>query len=120
MGDYFHGWRRKVGVVTLFTACLFMAAWVRGQATSVDNQMSFTGFDKSRYILFLNPEGIDLGKLVITQDGNRQGLSIHGFLEVPHWAITIPLTLISLWLLLIKPKKSTPKKITEPITVEGT
>ena len=35
---------------------------------------------------------------------------------VPYWSIVIPLTLISLWLLLVKPHRSTQKKITEPIT----
>ena len=28
MGDFFHGWRRKIGVVTLLMALLFMAAWI--------------------------------------------------------------------------------------------
>lgn len=31
MNDYFKPRRRKVGVVTLLTACLVLAAWVRGQ-----------------------------------------------------------------------------------------
>lgn len=30
MGEYFKLWRRKVGVVTLLLACLFMVGWVRG------------------------------------------------------------------------------------------
>jgi hypothetical protein len=29
MGNFFHGWRRKVGLLTLVMACLFMAGWVR-------------------------------------------------------------------------------------------
>ena len=28
MGDFFHGWRRKTGIVTLLMACVFMAGWV--------------------------------------------------------------------------------------------
>jgi len=39
---------------------------------------------------------------------------------IPYWSIVIPLTLISFWLLLSKPRKSTSKKITEPIPTEGT
>ena len=39
---------------------------------------------------------------------------------MPYWAITVPLTLISLWLLLSKPRTSTPMKITEPTPAEGT
>jgi len=36
------------------------------------------------------------------------------FLTAPYWSLTIPLTLISLWLLLSKPRKSNQMKITEP------
>ena len=39
---------------------------------------------------------------------------------VPHWSIVIPLTLISLWLLLTKPRRPAPKKIPESTSNEGT
>jgi len=39
---------------------------------------------------------------------------------VPNWSITVPLTLISIWLLLSKPRKSTPKKTDQSIPDEGT
>ncbi len=29
MGEFFHGWRRKVGVSSLVMACVFMGVWVR-------------------------------------------------------------------------------------------
>ena len=29
MGDFFHGWRRKIGVVTLVMALVFVSGWVR-------------------------------------------------------------------------------------------
>ena len=29
MGDFFHGWRRKVGLLTLVMACVFTAGWIR-------------------------------------------------------------------------------------------
>ena len=29
MGDYFKPWRRKIGVVTLMLACVFMGGWMR-------------------------------------------------------------------------------------------
>ena len=39
---------------------------------------------------------------------------------IPYWSIVIPLTFISLWLLLLtKPRKSTQKKIAELTPVEG-
>ena len=35
--------------------------------------------------------------------------------QAPYWSITIPLTLMSLWLLLSKPRPKNPKHITEPV-----
>ena len=32
MGEFFHGWRRKIGVVTLVMACVSMAGWVRSHS----------------------------------------------------------------------------------------
>ena len=49
-------------------------------------------------------------------DRNNERLS---YLLIPYWSITIPLTLISAFLLLTKPHKSTTKKITEPTINEG-
>ncbi len=34
MGDFFRGWRRRISVVTLLMACVFMAGWVRSSQTS--------------------------------------------------------------------------------------
>jgi len=31
MGDFFRGWRRKIGCVTLLLACLFATGWIRSQ-----------------------------------------------------------------------------------------
>ena len=42
------------------------------------------------------------------------------FVVTPYWFFITPLTLISAFLLLTKPRKSTQKKITEPIRIEGT
>jgi hypothetical protein len=40
--------------------------------------------------------------------------------NVPYWSVTVPPTLISLWLLLARPHKSTSKKITEHKSNVGT
>ena len=39
--------------------------------------------------------------------------------NIPYWSIVIPLTVISLWLLVSKPRKSTSDKISETVQVEG-
>ncbi|MEI8019196.1 MAG: hypothetical protein WCH39_13415 [Schlesneria sp.] len=36
MGDFFHGWRRKTGCVTLLMAVAFMAGWVRSFSVGDD------------------------------------------------------------------------------------
>ena len=51
--------------------------------------------------------------------GQTADLHLHRYVLIPDWSITIPLTLISFWLLTTKPRKSNQKKITEPISVEG-
>ena len=33
MGDFFKGWQRKVGLLTLLLACVFMGGWVRSKST---------------------------------------------------------------------------------------
>ena len=32
MDEFFRGWRRKIGVLTLVMACVFMVGWVRSEA----------------------------------------------------------------------------------------
>ena len=36
MGDFFHGWRRKTGCITLGLACVFMWVWLRGYVVQDD------------------------------------------------------------------------------------
>ena len=44
MGDFFHGWRRKAGCVTLLMACVMMCGWVRSRTTC--DFISFFGSDR--------------------------------------------------------------------------
>lgn len=34
MREFFHGWKRKVGVLTLVIACVFAAGWIRSNSTT--------------------------------------------------------------------------------------
>jgi hypothetical protein len=47
-------------------------------------------------------------------DGTSNGYRV-AIWQLPYWSVTIPLTLLSLWLLLSTPLKSTQKKTQEPI-----
>jgi hypothetical protein len=41
MRDFFRGWKRKLGVVTLGLACLFAAGWVKSYSAQDIISMSF-------------------------------------------------------------------------------
>jgi len=164
MGEFFRGWKRKNGVVTLLMALLLSIGWVR----SIDrremvffpagtSQMQFIssrgGFSSCRVTnkntatnhFDIGSSGwlsVSLPRPRATDDDLKEFLQrwrIAGFgictwrrknsepLEIrtcewiiPYWSIVIPLTLLSAYLLLSKPRKSIQKKIIEPIAVEGT
>ena len=166
MGEFFRGWRRKVGVVTLLIACLFAAGWVRSQHI-VD--CIFVGHPGRVHHLSSDAFGIWSAYTCYRQ--THQGVttrllpefSYRSFKEplrpispdfefstdhytvrtfcgfyfavatqnddsiieeestwiIPYWSIVIPLTLLSAFLLLSKPCKSTSKKIIELNVIEG-
>jgi len=147
MGDYFKGWKRKVGLITLVMASVFAVGWVRSltifdqieirlrfveqkRFTSVKGYFSYmsNGFPESpdtfqwhthriSDIHFGSPTAVIDGKVyLITDDILYRVFHCN---PVPYGSIVIPLTLLSAFLLLSKPRKSTQKKITEPVSVEG-
>jgi hypothetical protein len=166
MGDFFKGWRRKIGVVTLGLACVFMAGWLRS-ATIRDDVMiagenvrhalaSSTGLlrwarhtgikntdqkNDARQILNAGRPLIEWNSAGDFQKDDNDSFWKHctnewrhgwgGFdfgagthkrwnchierWAIPYWSIVIPLTLLSAWLLLSKPRHSNQKKPIEPI-----
>lgn len=70
MGDYFKGWRRKMGVATLALACIFMGLWMRsfsrGDFLSSSNcqVVSFRG----RVFLHRKAEFINLDFMYVSED----------------------------------------------------
>jgi len=165
MGEFFTGWRRKVGCVTLMMALAFARGWVRSPLyndavefecgnlflTLASNQNGLWWVTSELPGGFYQP-GILRGKSqTFALPGHRSPFSddpfghltrwfwvteqrwdwggfhygrycderpIGGirltFRIIPHWSIVWPLTLLSAWLLLSKPCKSTQIKITEP------
>lgn len=164
MREFFRGWKRKIGCMTLVMACVFMGAWIRGHgtkdiiATGNGRGLAYHEFNSSyqgimwyshtsdlgyqwdagwyRVRIFdresFNPLaqfademaidrrwqwlGFDCGQV---HDPDSPSFKTSWFL-IPYWSTTIPLTLISAFLLLSKPRKSTLKKLTEPIPAEET
>jgi len=174
MGEFFKGWRRKIGVLTLVMACVMMGAWVRSfgrmelihicpgrslviigsrngslclmrsvyQTHEVAISKSITIFNSS-----LKRIGVGCSSEKSSDETNikywtKENWPVHdtvsqsywtfgGFLfgteshttisdehdeliaMAPYWSIVVPLTLISLWILLCNPRDSTPKKIAE-------
>ena len=173
MGEFFRGWRRKIGVVTLMMALVLMGGWVRSM--SVEDVLKFPSAEGFCFCTFEH-ERISWGELTgpdseITAKRLTQWKWLSGRIDlhsgigptntsdhkfyyyehdwkwdlcgfyfaeghgkltgpcpstrlrlyvIPYWSIVIPLTLISLWLLLSKSRTSTQKKIAEPVPVEGT
>ena len=71
MHTFFHGWRRKAGVVTLVMACALMGGWIRSYA-SVDSIFVNTGNGQRR----LQSEG---GYLIWSSGGFEPAGSSFGF-----------------------------------------
>ena len=136
MGEYFKPWRRKIGVLTLFTACLFMAAWVRSFTSTDGFQWNLKAFGfgvlsthNSVALMFRildepfgwsSPESLSGGFSTIDEQfrgsewrwrfaGLRFGRfpkpasSVFVCVVAYSWVV-IPLTLLSAWLLLNKPR----------------
>ena len=151
MREFFRGWRRKAGCVTLVVACVGMVGGVRGYAVEDVWQpkygMVVDGFQhapvqhhfrSSRYgITWHKSKGLDdtsfgwvagwstnslveAAQVEVKIRGDiKSRWSWGGFdfcysekdearflrLRIPYWSLVLPLTAISSWLLLSKPKK---------------
>ena len=144
MGTFFHGWRRKTGLVTLLLACLFMGGWMR---SVIGNDAIVLGFHREFTDLMIISASGHLQFERFTFDFSKESESSFSFDTFPdlfedfpetfhlgwqsgrsamedcwldrftvlYWFIVIPLTALSAFLLLSSPRKTTQKKITEPM-----
>jgi hypothetical protein len=170
MGEFFNGWRRKIGLAALLMALALMGGWVRSlnrcerfsfetneynynwlgsfnasiawqQVTPVDTLLWSQMYKKSGPMLF-NEVAVATSEKAIADllCGEDQfewkhrycGFAIGEFKQkfslsavhltiwkLSYWSVVIPLTLLSAFLLLKKPRTSNQKKIIEPIPAEG-
>lgn len=129
MPEFFKGWRREAGCVTLVTACVFVGMWVR--SVYVGDLLSFPAFGTDFEVISSNGHVDWQGMLQFTtpiqtswkSDSPQNVLESHRFevlihrlgrstgtlLEheegsIPYWSVTLPLTFLSAWLLLRKPR----------------
>jgi hypothetical protein len=150
MMDFFRGWRRKIGLLTLMMALVGMGLWLRsliivdgvqfpvGQYDNwIQSEFGFlhwTAFrtapyrrrQASYYSKGLRIE-VQSGKPVfpvLTKETFPSQLHIFGFhfcsgneatrCYIPYWFIVIALIVLSVFLLLTKPRQLTQKKPPEP------
>jgi hypothetical protein len=155
MKEFFHGWRRKTGLVTLVLACLFASLWVRS-VSWLDNipvrigtghVLDFRTFAGGIYVCHVSDRtgdavdsyfltghwinwrtaanteeiGVEDPLFMTLMEKSRLGFSFHCGSEepasfsifiLPHYFLTISLTLISAYLILWKPRK--PKSSDQP------
>ncbi len=157
MSEYFRGWQRKVGVLTLVMACVLTTIWLTCLTNpSLINRLfdRMVPYSGGGVTLFTDGNRISLvkGEVITTidevetidnsshpttlpesnQDASQDDdqstdgvsqmtvpvrlvtLNLTSMVDIPFWSIVVPLILVSAFLLLTKPRKSTVKKIREP------
>ncbi|MDB5345404.1 MAG: hypothetical protein JWP89_3781 [Schlesneria sp.] len=121
MCTFFHGWRRKVGCVTLMLACGLMAMWMRSDflldrimfviagrqhdVQSLDGKISWNqdridAFHEPIFKLQSRhpPKSKRTGSFDSLTPGEHRVI-------LSYWSLTIPLGLLSTYLILWKPRK---------------
>lgn len=124
MKDFFHGWRRKAGVVTLGLACAVMGMWVRSLRSFDAAYFMMEGRQHAVYSVnaslnwsaWKHERDMELNKLasqampaydwwiVAAMPGGEYDYNEHGRWSIPNLSIVLPLTLLSAYLLLWKPR----------------
>jgi hypothetical protein len=136
MGEFFRGWRRKTGIVTLLLACVLGAAWIRSYDVfdffeiGIENRRhclgSFNGnlnwrswnttWGKGSQLWQAIPADRTLSEELLNLKTDHSLASEARQWAVPHYWIVIPLTLFSAFLLVTEPRP--PKQATMPGSLE--
>ena len=116
MGDYFKPLRRKIGVLKLVMACVAMAGWVRSNSTRDQIIVQDAGFGiwsvlggiqwNWKYTYEVPGDAVEWSSVPIAQAQMKYLTPEYGWPTVWYWQIVIPLTLLSAYLLLSKPRAS--------------
>lgn len=133
MGEFFRGWRRKMGVVTLVMTVALTGLWVRCE--TIHDGISFPIFDRQHAIyavdgqivwmempqsggiwLLASEDSAIMTEIIMDIEKKWDAIiEISDYqkyrfrrLAVPAWSIVTPLTLLSAYLLLIPSRKQSP------------
>jgi hypothetical protein len=127
MREFFHGWRRKAGVASLVMACAVTSLWIRSQANldvvwlrvlgqqfavnTSPGQLLMFRLDTAHFddVLWFSmetrsAEGVAIIKSIDHLNGQHPEPGTH-YLRIWYWSIVLPLTLLSAYLILWKPRK---------------
>ena len=118
MGEFFKPWRTRVGVVMLVTALAIVGLW--GWSQDNYSSYSFSPDGSTDYTVWLVQDFVGLSKGQIVVVAGLTQTNIDWWIKLSHWSIALPLSLLSAFLLLAKPRKSNRMKIAEPVPNEGT
>jgi hypothetical protein len=113
MGNFFKPWRRKAGFVTLAMACMFLMVWGWGQGNATFIGVWYTTTTECN--LSLDSRGFQLfnGEIAIDQATGIRQLNGIWDVEVSYWSIITPLTLLTAYLLLSKPRVAMAKSLSD-------
>lgn len=114
MGDFFKGWRRRFGVVTLVMATILVGAWTRSYFS--DDRIPLPAFGNHDHAVILLVEGLWFTNE--PRDVTDGDVPCLGAMVVNYWYLIISLTLLSAYLL-SKPRPVVPKKVAESTPAEG-
>jgi hypothetical protein len=100
MHTFFHGWRRKAGVVTLVMACVFLCEWMSSRVHRRDFLLEMDG---PRYLILRSHDGAV--RMVRELWPGPRRIRAEEILVIPYVAIVLALTLLSAYLMLWKQRK---------------
>ncbi len=125
MHTFFHGWRRKAGVITLVMACVIFIAWMRSPVEMIHLRMTILGrkFDVASLrgeLVFSSwaaqgEEDWDWGRMYIPPSlypdrrlSDKTGgpdIAHHPYFILQYWFLVLITSLFSAYLILWKPRK---------------
>jgi hypothetical protein len=123
MREFFHGWRRKIGCLALVMACIVSVLWVRSLLIE-DVVVFFNGF-RHQTVDSLNGDVYWDSQIEWTfdpgwftwftydlRDPRLLEASLASWeggesMRIPYWSVAVPLTLLSAYLILWKPRRRT-------------
>lgn len=117
MHTFFHGWRRKAGIISLVVACVMTGLWNRSlfveDLVAFPRRQAFDSLNGNLYwdsgaIFTFNP-GWCAWRTHDLRNPRQLEVSLAHWeqshsMRIPYWSMVSPLTLLSAYLLLWKPR----------------